>query len=431
VLAVDPAKLPADARRAYDAWLAAGGAVLDDIPPRGSWDLALDGLFGIGLQRDLDGRHRALVERLNALPVPVLAIDLPSGLDSDTGRVRGAAVNAALTVTFIALKPGLLTLDGPDCCGEIRLSGLGLPDACFPAPTLRVIDAAEAAAALPRRRRNSHKGSHGDVGILGGAPSLVGAALLAGRSALRAGAGRVFVAPIGDDAPAVDPGQPELMLRAPEALFQLPRLDCLAAGPGLGLSPDACVWLQAALESPWPLVLDADALNLLARFPRYAEALAARGNAVLTPHPAEAARLLGTSTAEVQADRIAAARRLAERYACGVALKGAGTVCAFPGAGVWLNTTGNPGMASAGMGDVLTGLIAGLAAQGTGLDAALRLAVHLHGAAADHCLAEGRGPVGLTAMETADAARALLNRWVYSASALEDKARGSPVTTLP
>jgi NAD(P)H-hydrate repair Nnr-like enzyme with NAD(P)H-hydrate dehydratase domain len=133
----------------------------------------------------------------------------------------------------------------------------------------------------------------------------------------------------------------------------------------------------------------------------------------------------------VQANRIAAARRLAERFGCGVALKGVGTVCASPGAAAWLNTTGNPGMASAGMGDVLTGLIAGLAAQGTGLEAALRLAVHLHGAAADHCAAEGRGPIGLTAMETADAARALLNRWVYSASALEGKARGSPVTTLP
>jgi hydroxyethylthiazole kinase-like uncharacterized protein yjeF len=411
----DAAKLSGDARRALEQWRADGGSTLDGIPERGRWDLVLDGLFGIGLQRDLDGRYLTLVEQVNALGVPVMAVDLPSGLCSDTGRVRGAAVRAASTVTFIALKPGLLTLYGPDCCGDIRVAALDIPDAYYPAPTVQVIARDEVVALLPRRARNSHKGTNGDVGILGGAPSMVGAALLAGRSALRAGAGRVFIAPIGDDAPAVDPAQPELMLRAPEALFQLPRLDCLAVGPGLGMSPDAYQWLQAALETPWPLVLDADALNLMARLPRLRDQLARRGNAVLTPHPAEAARLLARSTAEVQADRIAAARALVSLYGCGVVLKGVGSVCAFPRAPVFVNTTGNPGMASAGMGDVLTGLIAGLAAQGMGIDSALRLAVHLHGAAADRCVAEGCGPVGLTASETADAARRLLNRWVYSA----------------
>ncbi|MFZ5556921.1 MAG: NAD(P)H-hydrate dehydratase [Pseudomonadota bacterium] len=413
VFAGDAGKLPGDARQALERWCAAGGTPLQDIPARGPWDLVLDGLFGIGLQRDLEGRYRELVARVNGIGAPVLAIDLPSGLCSDTGRMRGAAVRAERTVTFIALKPGLLTLDGPDCCGDIQVADLGLPDEIFPEPTLRVIEREAAVAALPRRRRNSHKGTHGDVGILGGAPSMVGAALLAGRSALRAGAGRVFVAPIGDDAPAVDAAQPELMLRAPEALFQLANLDCLAVGPGLGMSPDACQWLQAALESPWPLVLDADALNLMARLPRLREQLAQRGNATLTPHPAEAARLLDLATADVQADRIAAARKLAALCGCGVVLKGVGSVCAFPRGPVYLNTTGNPGMASAGMGDVLTGLIAGLAAQGAGLEQALQLAVHLHGAAADHCVAQGLGPIGLTALETADAARVLLNRWVY------------------
>lgn len=407
-------KLSADARAALEKWRAAGGTTAGEIPAGGEWDLVLDGLFGIGLRRDLDGRYRDLVERVNRLGAPALAIDVPSGLDSDTGRVRGAAVHAELTLTFIALKPGLLTLDGPDCCGEVRVAGLGVPDELYPEPTLRVIEREAAAAALPRRRRNSHKGTYGDAGILGGAPSTVGAALLAGRSALRAGAGRVYVAPIGDDAPAVDFAQPELMLRPPEALFRLPKLDCLAVGPGLGMSPDAYQWLVAALEAPWPLVLDADALNLIARLPRLGEQLARRGNAVLTPHPAEAARLLGVATDAVQADRVAAARRLAETYRCGVVLKGAGSVCAFPQGPAWLNTTGNPGMASAGMGDVLTGLVAGLAAQGIGLDAALRLAVHLHGAAADDCAARQGGPVGVGATDTADAARRLLNAWVYA-----------------
>ena len=409
-------KLSGDARAALEQWRGAGGTVAGEIPADGEWDLVLDGLFGIGLQRDLDGRYRDLVERVNALGSPVLAIDLPSGLDSDTGQVRGAAVHAELTVTFIALKPGLLTLDGPDCCGEVHVAGLGIPEELYPEPTLRVIERDRAAAVLPRRPKNSHKGSYGDVGILGGAPSMGGATLLAGRSALRAGAGRVYVAPIGDDAPAVDFAQPELMLRPPEALFQLPKLDCLAVGPGLGMSPDALEWLTAALESPWPLVLDADALNLIARLPRLGEQLAGRGNAVLTPHPAEAARLLGSSTTEVQTDRIAAARRIAENFNCGVVLKGVGSVCAFPQGPAWLNTTGNPGMASAGMGDVLTGLVAGLTAQGVGLAEALRLAVYLHGAAADECVAGNGGPLGLSASETADAARRLLNAWVYSSS---------------
>lgn len=412
MLTGDPGRLPRDAAQALERWRAVGGQMLDQIPPGRRWDLVIDGLFGLGLTRDVEGRHRALIEWMNGSRLPVLAIDIPSGLDSDTGLVRGAAVRAAATVTFMALKPGLLTLDGPDHCGEIAVDTLGLAPEDFPPQRVFLMERDRALAPWKPRPRNSHKGLFGSVGLLGGAPTMVGAALLAGRSALKLGAGRVYVGLMARDGPACDPGQPELMLRPPEALFQLEHLSCLAVGPGMGLSPDAYQWLKAALETRFPLVLDADALNLLAEFPRLREALAARGNAVLTPHPAEAARLLQTSTAQVQSDRLAAARRLSEAFRSPVVLKGAGSICALPDGTRHINPTGNPGMASAGMGDVLTGMIAAFIAQGLSPEQALLLAVHLHGAAADRCVEQGRGPVGLTAGETADAARELLNQWI-------------------
>lgn len=419
----DPGHLPREATQALERWRAAEGQLLDQIPSGRRWDLVIDGLFGLGLTRDVEGRHRALIEWANASQLPVLAIDIPSGLDSDTGRVRGVALRAAATVTFMALKPGLLTLDGPDHCGEITVDDLGLSPEDFPPQSVFLMERDRVLAAWRPRPRNSHKGLFGSVGILGGAPTMVGAALLAGRSALKLGAGRVYVGLLARDGPACDPGQPELMLRPPEALFHLEHLSCLAVGPGMGLSPDAYQWLKAALETRLPLVLDADALNLLAEFPRLRETLAARGNAVLTPHPAEAARLLQTSTTQVQSDRLAVARHLAELFRSAVVLKGVGSVCALPDGTRHLNPTGNPGMASAGMGDVLTGMIAAFIAQGLSAEQALLLAVYLHGAGADRCVEQGRGPVGLTAGETADAARELLNRWVDPQSATRPRNR--------
>ncbi len=411
VLAGDPERQPRDAALALERWRAAGGQVLDQIPSQRRWDVVIDGLFGLGLTRDVDGRPRAMIEWMNGSRLPVLSIDIPSGLDSDTGRVRGIAVQAAATVTFMALKPGLLTLDGPDHCGEIAVDSLGLAPEDFPPQSVFLLERDRALAPWRPRPRNSHKGMFGSVGILGGAPTMVGAALLAGRTALKLGAGRVYVGLMAHNGLACDPGLPELMLRPPEALFQLEHLSVLAVGPGMGLSPEAYHWLSAALETRFPLVLDADALNLLAEFPRLREALAARGQAVLTPHPAEAARLLQTTTAQVQSDRLAAARRLVEAFRAPVVLKGAGSVCALPDGTRHINPTGNPGMASAGMGDVLTGMIAAFIAQGLSLEQALLLAVYLHGAAADRCVEQGRGPVGLTAGETVETARELLNLW--------------------
>jgi hydroxyethylthiazole kinase-like uncharacterized protein yjeF len=411
VFAGDESKLPADALAALHAWRAAGGSIAEAFPGAQDWGLVVDGIFGIGLERDVRGRHAEWIAAVDRLRAPVLALDVPSGLQSDTGRVMGCAIRATHTVTFIALKPGLLTLDGPDYCGDIHLRGLGLD-----AQTIRpargfAIGPDVLESALKPRARNSHKGDYGSVGIIGGDHGMVGAALLAGRAALKTGAGRVYVGLLARDAQAVDPGQPELMLRTADEVLKLGHLSCLAVGPGLGQMPDAAFYLGVALESPLPLVLDADALNLVAFDTRFGEALRDRSApTLLTPHPAEAARLLGSATGEVQNDRVAAATALAGRFRALAVLKGAGSVCAAPD-GTWhINTTGNPGMASAGMGDVLTGIIAALLAQGVEPKTALLAGVHLHGAAADHAVAGGAGPVGLTATETIDGARALLNR---------------------
>jgi hydroxyethylthiazole kinase-like uncharacterized protein yjeF len=407
VFAGDPAKLPVDARAAFDAWRAAGGSTLPAIPGNRQWDLAVDGLFGTGLKRDLDGPLAALVGEINALACPVLALDVPSGLDADTGRVHGCAVRAAHTATFIGLKPGLLTLDGPDHCGEIHLCPLGVDTR---ARTGSLIGGDIVSAVLPQRRANTHKGDYGSVGIIGGAPGMAGAALLSGRAALQLGAGRVYVGFMRADSPEYDPLQPELMLRPAHEILRLEHLNALAIGPGLGQSAEAHRLLAAALTVNQPLVLDADALNLLALDVRLKGLVTERdAPAILTPHPAEAARLLARDTAHVQKDRVAAAGEIAALYQCAVVLKGAGSICAFQD-GTWhVNTTGNPGMASAGMGDVLSGFIAALLAQGADARSALLAGVHLHGAAGD-AVAAAQGAVGMTASECITAARRLLNR---------------------
>lgn len=407
----DPRRFAGDAAAALRAWNETGGEIFTEIPAAQDWALVIDGLFGIGLKRDLDGRHAALVEQVNMLNVPVLALDLPSGLDADTGRVQGAALQADHTLTFIALKPGLLTLDGPDHCGTLHVADLGLGAAVEAAPHGVLIDAGVLSHLLPPRPRNSHKGSYGSAGIIGGAQGMAGAALLAARAALKCGGGRVYAGLLADDAPPVDLAQPELMLRPADAVLRLDTLTALAVGPGLGDTPDAAEYLDWALETTVPLLLDADALNQIAVTDALKSKLKQRAApSILTPHPAEAARLLGCATGKVQQDRIAAALQLAREYNAGVVLKGAGSICAWPDGHWAINNSGNPGMASAGMGDVLTGIITALLAQGVDERHALTAGVYLHGAAADELVKNGCGPIGLTAGETIDAARALLNR---------------------
>ncbi len=412
----ESAKLPADAARALQKWQAAGGelrALPDAAAISRDYDLVVDGLFGIGLARALEGRYARAVEAINQSGRPVFALDVPSGINSDTGAVMGCAVSAASTLTFIARKPGLATLDGPDHCGRISVATLGLEvEALLPAQA-RLLGAGILGDALQRRRGNFHKGNAGDVAILGGAPGMVGAALLAGRAALYCGAGRVHVGLIDEAAPRVDPVQPELMLRRAQDLSLAATV--LAAGPGMGRDRIARALLATAIGSTGPLILDADALNLVAEEADLAQALAARsGPTLLTPHPAEAARLLATGTREIQSDRIAAALRIARRYKAAVALKGNGTIVAAPDGRCWINSSGHPGMASAGMGDALTGIVASLIAQGAAPLAGLCAAVWLHGAAGDLLAAQHGGPLGTLAGDIGAKARLLLNEHLYA-----------------
>jgi hydroxyethylthiazole kinase-like uncharacterized protein yjeF len=413
VFSGDPARLPPDAAAALAAWRAGGGATVASIPPGWRGELVVDGLFGIGLTRPAAAPYAAQIAFANAGAAPVLALDLPSGLDADTGRAHGEAIRATATATFIAWKPGLLTGDGPDLAGDVSVHPLGLdPEAIVAAPGHRLdwpTTAPLAGAALGRPRRNVHKGTFGTLAILGGAPGMAGAALLAGRAALAAGVGKVWVGFVADARPEVDFMQPELMLRAAaDALAGDP--DAIVCGPGLGRGDAARALLSDVIARAVPLALDADALNLVAVDAALARALAGRGApTLLTPHPAEAARLAGVATADVERDRVAAARALAQRFNATVVLKGAGSVLAAPDGSFDINGSGNPGLASGGTGDVLAGFVGALLAQGLAPRTALRIAVCLHGAAADACVGRGVGPIGLTASELIPQARALLN----------------------
>jgi hydroxyethylthiazole kinase-like uncharacterized protein yjeF len=363
-------------------------------------------LFGVGLGRSIEGGLAQLVARINALHCPVLALDVPSGIDAATGCIMGTAVRASHTATFIALKPGLLTADGPDHCGEISVHDLGLTVGEGPGQT---ISPRQFASCLRPRLQNSHKGNYGSVAVVGGEPGMAGAALLAGRAALGLGAGRVHVGMI--ERLAIDPMQPELMLRPADEVLGFATV--VAVGPGLGQSPQALELLRHAIDCDLPMVIDADGLNLLAAHPVLKAKLARRAPAtLLTPHPAEAARLLGTTTQAVQNDRLAAAMRIAQHCNALVALKGCGTVIATPDGRWWINTSGNAGLATAGSGDVLSGFIAALLAQRWPALEALLAAAHLHGAAADELAISMGGNVGMNASELIAAARRLMNRWI-------------------
>jgi hydroxyethylthiazole kinase-like uncharacterized protein yjeF len=389
-----------DALAVWRQWHAAGGSVdpLDALP---RWlerrPIVLDGLFGIGLGRALSGDAAQAVEQLNAslsaAAGRVLAVDVPSGIDANRGTVvggsAGVAVRATLTVTMIADKPGLHTGAALDHVGELRVAGLGLDLADAPAADGELFALAQARAMSRPRARDSHKGSYGSVLVVGGATGTTGAALMAARGAQCAGAGKVYIA--SPDERVFDPAQPQLMTRAIDASPD--GLDAVCIGCGLGQSEAARHVLERALRWPLPLVIDADALNLLSEEPALARRLAARrAPGVLTPHPLEAARLLGCSAGEVQADRPAAALAMARRYGAVALLKGAGTVVAAPGARLAIVGSGSPALATAGTGDVLAGAIAALLAGGLDAHSAARLGAWLHGCAGD--LWQRRHPCG-------------------------------------
>lgn len=411
----------AEARRQF---IAAGGAVAEDWP-EAEHDLIIDGLLGIGV-RSLD--HRPIpqnlaewIEKANQSGLPILALDVPSGLDADTGTVTGPCIRALRTITFIADKPGLHMAAGPDHAGTVEVADLDIHPT-EPAPADRndagwLLGHDAAPAGLPRRRRDTHKGVFGSVGVLGSAGGMNGAGLLAARAALFAGAGTVLLAPLDDTLGGVDWLHPEIMFRRPRDLVENAPPSTLVIGPGMGTSDAARSLVASALKLAVPLVVDADAINLIARGRALQSALKRRAEhdliSVLTPHPAEAARLLGVDTATVNTDRLHAAQMLARRFAAIVVLKGVGSIIAEPD-GAWsINATGNPGMAAGGMGDVLAGVLGALLAQASaaasGQVAAIRLGVWAHGKAADQCVANGAGPAGLTAGEVLRACRAALN----------------------
>lgn len=401
--------------RALDRCQMDGVTFAGSVPPDVTWALVIDGLFGIGLARPLAGQAADLVESIHAFNCPILALDVPSGLDADTGTVvgGGTAVRATHTITFIGDKPGLHTGDGRDYAGIVRVASLDIANDTPPDATLVTPDVFQ--HALAPRRQNSHKGQFGDVAIIGGAEGMAGAAILAARTALFAGAGRVFVAAL-DARMVLDAVHPEIMFRS-AAGFDLARRT-LAVGPGMGDSPAARNVLAKAIAGGTPMVLDADALNLLAAEPGLQEAVRTRANmALLTPHPLEAARLLGVTAKVVQGDRLAAARELAARCGAVVVLKGSGTVIAHPDGQVAINTSGNAGLATGGAGDVLTGLCGTLLAQGLDAWTTALAAVWIHGAAADRLVAQGCGPIGLTAGELPAAIRAILNQLTKPAAA--------------
>lgn len=388
-------------------------AVFTDTMPENGLSLAIDGLFGIGLTRSLEGRYRDVAIRLNGLRCPVLAIDVPSGLDADTGNIVGAdgvAVRASDTITFIADKPGLHTLHGRDNAGRVRVDTLGIDAALFPEPVAQLNSPEKFIDALRPRRHASHKGSYGDLTVMGGAEGMSGAVILAARMGLMAGAGRVFAGFIGT-APAFDPIHPELMCRRADQLTL--NRGVLVVGPGLGLSLEAQDTLGRALTGTLPLVIDADGLNLIAvETPLQRRLAQRRAPTLLTPHPLEAARLLSTDLHTVQSDRLRAAKTLAQQYRCTVILKGSGSLIAQPDAPPVINTTGNPSLATAGSGDVLAGLCGALLAQGVAVGKAALAAVWLHGHAADQRVAGGTGPVGATASELIPFIRTALNQAV-------------------
>lgn len=386
----DTAKLKGEALSAFEAMTNVGLTVQEFTDKKLSIvDVGVDALFGTGLDREVSGQWREVIEALNCCTCPILSIDIPSGLHADTGTVLGVAVRANATVSFIGLKQGLFTGAGPDYCGKVYFDDLQVPCATYKPvkSTVTRLDYEVLKTALPKRSRIAHKGTFGHVLVIGGDSGMSGAVRLAAESAARVGAGKVSIATRTSHAALLNLVRPEIMSHGIETAEQLSplldKVDVIAIGPGLGQSIWARAMLEAVKNVQKPIVVDADALNLLAKVPfRFP-------NSVLTPHVGEAARLLELSTAEIQADRFAAVQTLQLRFGGVCVLKGAGTLITEPNGQIALCTAGNPGMACGGMGDVLTGVIAGLLAQGFPTFDAANLGVCLHGKAGDRAALEG------------------------------------------
>jgi NAD(P)H-hydrate epimerase len=405
----DPAALSGDAATAWRDASVAGVPISafstgDPVQDAG---IVVDALLGTGLERVVRGIWAEAIETINRCPAPVVAVDIPSGLHAGSGAVLGVAVRADITVSFIGLKTGLFTGRGPAFAGQVFFSALQVPDAVYRSaePVARLYRGDDRLDWLAPRDRDGHKGRYGHVLVVGGNIGFGGAARMAAEAAARSGAGLVSAALHPAHAVAQAATCPEVMFRGVSSASELDdlarRATVLALGPGLGVDDWARTVYRAALALHRPLVLDADGLNLLAQEPDR------RDDWILTPHPGEAGRLLGCETGEIESDRLAAAARIQRRYGGVCLLKGAGTVVADADDGPWICTGGNPGMASGGMGDVLTGVVSGLLAQGLPAPVAARLGVHVHASAAD--AAAEHGERGLLARDLMAFIRRLVN----------------------
>ena len=406
----DRNRLSSDATQAMDEWLVLGGKIESEIPGD-NFSLVIDGIFGIGANRPISGAFAELISRINKLSAPKLAVDIPSGLCADTGKTLAdtGAIACAKTVTFFGLKPGLLTADGLDFTGKIITSDLDFADSLTLENAGELIDGIKNASRL-RRRCNSNKGNFGALAVVGGADGMGGALALASRSAVALGAGKVFAVALGTG-PPFDPFCPEIMRRR-----ELPdEFNSIAIGVGMGDSEKARAILTRALESSAPAVIDADALNIISRDSSIRKLLMTRqAQSIVTPHPAEAGRILNCDAAAIQADRIAAARQIASELNSVVVLKGGGSVFATPKDAWGICQSGNPGLAQAGSGDVLTGIIGALLAQTHDAVFSAKYGMWLHGAAADK-IAQEEGEIGLNINRLAAVSRQLLNAAVNKA----------------
>lgn len=400
--------LPSTARHAALLALAAGVECQSaDEPLDSEAELIIDALLGIGLKGPVYGVIASAINQINASCLPVVALDIPSGLNADTGRVENFAVHATVTLTFIALKAGMFTLDGPDYCGEIHCRHLQLEAVANKiTPYASLLNTHDLPLPLPMRKKNSHKGDFGHVLVIGGGPGMPGAVSLAAKAAMRSGAGAVSIATWPEHAQAVLPNIPEAMIwgihKAKELEPLLAKATVCIIGPGLGDTDWGRSLFLTAITSQLPMVIDASALRLLAEHPQLDD------NWVLTPHPGEAASLLNCTTNIVQADRFQAAQTIQQQYGGVVILKGTGTVIQTLEKNTFICPIGNPGLASAGMGDVLSGIIAGLCAQGLSLSDAAKLGVWVHAAAGDH-LARVYGTAGILASDLFDLLPKILN----------------------
>ena len=410
VLALRPMEpLQAEALQAARNFQQQGGKVKPfDADELQQADVIVDAILGIGLEREVSGDLQECIQAINQSGKPVFAVDVPSGLNANTGRVMGAAIRANITLSFIGRKQGLYTGSSADYCGVHQCENLDLPHSIIDrvVPSAYLLDRQTTVSDLPKRQRRAHKGHFGHLLVIGGDYGYAGAVRMCAEMAARSGVGLVSIATRAEHAQMIPLARPELMAAGVASAANLVPLlhsaSVLAIGPGLGHSDWSTALLAKVLDTQIPMVVDADGLNLLAQDP------ARRDNWVLTPHPGEAARLLGISVAEVEADRFAAARLIQHRYGGVIVLKGSGTIVVDSACQVSVCSGGNPGMASGGMGDVLTGLIAGLMCQQLSTGNAARLAVCIHAEAAD-IVATQTGERGLLATDLIPIVRQLLN----------------------